>query len=230
MTRAFVRIAATLVLLAGAAFSQSPASTPATSPQAPPATTLLANPVRTVIDQQDAAPLTPGQKFELFARQTSHPLSFVGAAATAGIGQADDSFHEYGQGGEGYSKRFGAAMADQADYHFMTSFLYPALLKQDPRYFRLGEGSFGHRLGYALKQEFEARSDKGTRQFNYSRVLGTFTAAGISNAYYPEPDRGFGVTMGRAGAGLAFGMLGQVGNEFWPDIKHKLFHKDHKTQ
>jgi hypothetical protein len=35
-----------------------------------------------------------------------------------------------------------------------------------------------------------ARSDDGRWEPNYSQVLGNFSAAAISNLYYPAPDRG----------------------------------------
>ena len=100
------------------------------------------------------------------------------------------------------------------------------LFKEDPRYFRLGHGSFKHRFGYALAQEFVCHTDKGGRMFHFSNLLGAFTSGGISNAYYPEADRGFGLTMSRSGIALMYGSLGGLLSEFWPDIDRKVFHKD----
>jgi len=97
--------------------------------------------------------------------------------------------------------------------------------QQDPRYFRLGKGSIKRRIGYALAQEVVCKTDQGKRDFNYSKILAAFTAAGISNAYYPAADRGFGLTMSRAGTSILYGSLGGLVDEFWIDIDQKLFHK-----
>lgn len=131
----------------------------------------------------------------------------------------------YGQGATGYGKRYGPAMADVTDREFLSSFLFPVLLKQDPRYFRLGHGSIPHRIIYSLSQEFSAKTDQGTRQFNYSKVVGALVSKAIANTYYPPSDRGARLTLNRTGASLLSGMATGLGAEFWPDIDCKVFHK-----
>lgn len=177
------------------------------------------------VTRQNAAPLTPRQKFRLFRRTAFDPFQFAFAGIQAGISQASNNFAGYGQGAQGYAKRFGAAFGDQLSSNFFSNFAYPVLLKEDPRYFRLGEGSVKHRIVYSLEQEFVTKTDKGTRRFNFSNVLGALTSGSISNAYYPSGDRGFGLTMSRAGIALLYGSLGGLIDEFWPDIDRKLFHK-----
>jgi len=80
-------------------------------------------------------------------------------------------------------------------------------------------------MGSALKQEFVTRKDSGGHTFHFSNVLGAFTAGGISNAYYPKGDRGFGLTVSRSAIALGYGCLGNVLVKFWPDIDRKLFHR-----
>jgi hypothetical protein len=130
---------------------------------------------------------------------------------------------------QGYGKRYGAALADEVSAGFWSNFFYPVLLKQDPRYFRLREGS-PHRVLYGIKQEFVAHSDKGGGIFNFSSVLGAFTAGGISNAYYPSSDRGLGLTVSRSSIALAHGTAGGLFDEFHPDIDEKLFHRRKKRR
>jgi hypothetical protein len=178
-----------------------------------------------VTSRQDAPPLTPGQKFHLFVKDAVDPFEFVAAGFEAGIGQATNEFPAYGQGAQGYGKRYGAALADSDSSAFFSNFFYPVLLKQDPRYFRLGEGTVKHRIGYSLAQVLVSRKDNGGRTFNFSNVLGAVSAGGISNAYYPSSDRGFGLTMSRAGIALVYGSAGGLADEFWPDIRRKVFHK-----
>jgi len=98
----------------------------------------------------DAAPLAPKQKFELAWRSTIEPFTFVGVAALAGVQQATNDFAGYGQGAEGYAKRFGAAYANVISGTFIGSAILPSLLKQDPRYFYKGTGNTRSRFLYAL--------------------------------------------------------------------------------
>ena len=176
-------------------------------------------------DRMDAPPLKTSQKFKLFAKTSFDPVTIVIAAAQAGVSQADGQFKQYGQGAEGYGKRFGAAYADQASSLFFRTFLYPTIFKQDPRYFRLGRGGFVHRFGYSLVQGVVCHTDSGGRAFNISSVLGAFTSGGLSNVYYPSNDRGFSLTMSRSGLALAYAAGGNLLSEFWPDIQRKVFKK-----
>ena len=176
-------------------------------------------------DRMDAPPLTPGGKFHLFAKSAFDPVTVGIAVVQAGISQADNQFKGYGQGAAGYGKRFGAAFAEQVSSGFFSNFFYPTVFKHDPRYFRLGEGRFVHRLWYSLRQEVVCHTDSGGRFFNVSNVLGSFTAGALSNAYYPQDDRGFKLTMSRSALALAYGEVGGLLDEFWPDIHRKFSHK-----
>ncbi len=183
-----------------------------------------------VISARDAKPLTPGGKWRLFVKQTFNPFTVVGAAFTSGMGQATDDFHDYGQGAAGYGKRLGAATADSVDGSLWGGFIFPVMFKQDPRYFRLGEGSMKHRIRYAISRVVVTRTDSGHRAFNFSEVLGNLVAGGIANTYYPESDRGAGLTFRRAAVVTALGTLGKIGEEFLPDVDRKFFHRQQKAK
>jgi hypothetical protein len=184
----------------------------------------------TVTDRKNAPPLTPKGKFHLFYKTAFDPAEFALAGIQAGISQAEDSFPGYGQGASGYAKRFGAAFADQVSSGFFANFAYPSLLKEDPRYFRLGQGSVKHRFGYALAQIVVAHKDNGGRTFNWSNALGALSSGGLSNAYYPSADRGLGLTMNRAGISLLYGGMGALISEFGPDFDKKLHRRRQKSQ
>jgi hypothetical protein len=184
-----------------------------------------------VTNEKNPDPMTPRQKFRLFYRSAFDPVEFAVTGLEAGISQANNSFAEYGQGASGYAKRYGAAFTDQVSSDFFGNFAYPVILKQDPRYFRLGEGPLKRRIGHALVQEFVGHKDGGGKTFNCPTVLGALTAGSISNAYYPAADRGVSLTLTRAGVSLFYGSLAGVGSEFWPDIARKLHrHKEKLPQ
>ncbi len=178
-----------------------------------------------VTSRQNAPPLSAREKFHLMAKGVVEPFEFFAVGIEAGIGQAENEFEDYGQGASGYGKRYGAALADGAASDFFSSFVYPVLLRQDPRYFRLGSGSVKRRIGYSISRVVVCRKDLGGNTFNVSNVLGAITAGGIANLYYPPHDRGFGLTMSRSGISLLYGTTGTLFEEFWPDIRKKVLHK-----
>ena len=173
----------------------------------------------------NAAPLTPSQKFRLAFRSAVDPFQFLAAGVDAGISQAEDDFSGYGQGAQGYGKRFGAAYADGFSGTIWGSAVFPVLLHEDPRYFRKGTGGFNKRFWYAVSTTVWAKRDNGTWGPNYANVLGNIAAGGLSNIYYPSTDRGIGLTFQRAFTVTAEDTIGAIGVEFGPDIMKRVFHK-----
>ncbi|HXW57129.1 MAG TPA: carboxypeptidase-like regulatory domain-containing protein [Candidatus Cybelea sp.] len=137
----------------------------------------------------NAAPLNSKQKFQLAWRSLIDPFTFGVTAAVAGIQQADDQFNGYGQGAQGYAKRFGAAFTDQITGTFIAGAILPSVFKQDPRYFFKGKGTVRLRIWYALANAVICKGDNGRWQPNYSNVFGNLAAGGISNLYYPKGNR-----------------------------------------
>lgn len=179
--------------------------------------------------RQDAPPLSSGAKFHLFAKSAFDPVELSVVGLQAGLSQAEDEFPEYGQGAAGYGKRYGSTLADEVSAGFFANYFYPILLKEDPRYFRLGQGTVRHRIRYSLLQEVVCRTDKGGQSFAWENVLGAFSTGGLSNAYYPSAERGFGLTMSRSVIALGYGSLGGLVDEFYPDISQHLFHKKKRS-
>ncbi len=179
---------------------------------------------------QNAAPLTPSQKFRLAFKSTTDPFTFLAAAVDAGINQLQDDYHGYGQGVAGYSKRFGASYADTFDGTILGNALLPVLFHQDPRYFRKGTGSAKSRIWYAMISTVRCKGDNGRWQPSYSNILGNFAAGTISNLYYPESDRGAGLTVQRALTVSAEGAIGAAFFEFWPDISRHFANRHKKPK
>jgi hypothetical protein len=139
--------------------------------------------------RHDALPLAPRQKLELAWKSAVDPVNFAANGAVAGIEQATDGFSGYGQGAQGYAKRYGASYADSFIGNMIGGFLLPSLLKQDPRYFYKGNGSTRSRVFYALANAVVCKGDNGHWQADYSGILGSLAAGGISNLYYPASSR-----------------------------------------
>lgn len=174
----------------------------------------------------EAPPLTSKEKFKVVARSSFDYVQVPWWAFLAGISQARNSQPGYGQGAAGYAKRFGATAADGTIEDFMTGAVLPSLLRQDPRYFQCGKGSFWHRASYALSRIVLTRSDSGATQFNYSEVFGSALSAGISTySYHPRADRTLSNTGKVWASQLSYDSLSNLTKEFWPDIRRKLERK-----
>jgi hypothetical protein len=169
-------------------------------------------------------PLTVKEKFNEWARGAYDPLGLgAGAVEAATLEHSSkDGFCGYGKGWASYGQCFGALELDANVSSFIGDFALTSLLHQDPRYFRLGKGSFGKRLWYAASRVFVTYSDSGHTVLYTSALSGTVIAAGMSNLYYPQQDRGFGHSMTRIVIDLGNTALYNAAAEFWPDIHRKL--------
>jgi hypothetical protein len=135
------------------------------------------------------APLAPKHKFELAWKSASDPITLIGVGAVAGMSQAGDRWSAYGQGAQGYAKRYGAVYADVFSATLIGGAVMPSVLKQDPRYFYKGSGSKRSRILYAAASSVICKGDNGQWQPNYSNVIGSFAGAGLQALYLPANDR-----------------------------------------
>jgi hypothetical protein len=190
-------------------------------------------------------PLTSGQKFKVVARGAFDKIEFPWYGILAGISQAENSEPGYGQGWEGYGKRYASAFADGTIENFMVGAVMPSLFHQDPRFFQISEGTFMHRAGYAVTRIVVTRTDSGRSQFNYSEIIGSALSAAIStNTYHPRAfittrydpstnmltyvhnasDRTLTNTLSVWGTQIVYDTITIAIKEFWPDV-HKKIHK-----
>ncbi len=163
----------------------------------------------------NAAPLTTKLKFQLAWKSIIDPVPFGITGAIAGIEQADNAFSGYGQGAQGYAKRYGAAYADLVTGDFIGGAILPSLFKQDPRYFYKGSGSRKSRVLYAIAMSVVCKGDNGRWQPNYSSIIGGLAAGGISDLYYPAQNRN-GATLAFENAliGIGGGAAANIVQEF----------------
>lgn len=131
------------------------------------------------------APLSAKQKLQLGLRTVTDPTIFGAALITAGIQQGQNSYREFGQGAEGFAKRFGAQYATAVDGIFLGGVVMDSIFRQDPRYFYSGRGTRLDRLRYALKASFLVKGDNGRWQFPYADLTGTIAAAELTQTYLP---------------------------------------------
>jgi hypothetical protein len=171
----------------------------------------------------EVPPLSTKEKFKVVAKGSFDYVLIPWYGFLAGISQAEDSEAGYGQGAAGYGKRFGAYFADGTIENFTTGAIFPTILRQDPRYFQSGQGSFMHRTAYSVSRIFVTRTDSGHQQFNYSEIVGAAIASGISTySYHPKADKTLPNTLSVWGTQVGYDTITLVVKEFWPDIRRKI--------
>jgi hypothetical protein len=197
----------------------------------------------------DVPPLTTKQKFKVVARGSFDKIEFPWYGILSAISQAENSEPGYGQGWEGYGKRYASAFADGTIENFMTSAVFPSILHQDPRFFQKSDGGFARRAEYAASRIFVTRTDSGHRQFNYSEILGSAVSAAIStNTYHPRAfittrfdpttdtltyvhnasSRTLPNTASVWGTQVLYDTITILIKEFWPDV-HRKMDKKHQA-
>jgi hypothetical protein len=143
----------------------------------------------------------------------------------AGYSDATRATPEFGRGWPAYARYFWHTSVDQTSENYWVEFIVPAITHEDTRYYTLGRGGFGKRLGYALSRAVITRNDKGNDEFNFSEVVGAGAASGVSSLYYPSRERSLGNVGTEWGLDVAIDSMSFVVKEFWPDVNHALFHR-----
>ena len=183
----------------------------------------------TVRSNKNLPPLTIGQKFRIATASTFDWAVWPFNGALAAIAQAKNDPESWGQGWGAYGKRYGASFADNSIGTFMTTAIWPSMLHEDPRYYRMAEGPVSHRIYYSANRLFVTRTDAGATRFNYSESIGNAAAAAISNVYYPASERTASRNATTFGFLILYDGLSNELKEFWPDVHRKLAHK-HSAQ
>jgi hypothetical protein len=155
---------------------------------------------------------------------TIGPEGLAGELLGAGWGTLFNSPKAYGTHWEGFGDRLGMSVAGNLTSNTMEAGL-GAAWGEDPRYIRDGGASFGHRLGHAAKMTFMAQDRDGNSIPAYARFIAIPGSNFLSNAWRAPGDD----TASRATIRTGLGFLGRFGDntfdEFWPDVKQKLFHR-----
>jgi hypothetical protein len=173
----------------------------------------------------DAAPLNAKQKLELTARTWFDPSAFVINGIIAGVQQAENTHKGFGQGAQGYGKRYGASFADYGTSLLLEKTVMPTVFKQDPRYFYNGKGTKRARALYAISRTFVCRGDNKKDQFCYSSLIQRYGVGFVTNYYYPAADRDSAAAILR-NATYSFG-FDALGNLFQEFLAPKITRKKH---
>jgi hypothetical protein len=180
---------------------------------------------RSVSASTKLSPLSTKQKFVLATQDSFDYSGFILAGMIAGYSQAVHSTPEFHQGAAGYGRYYWHSFVDETSGNYFTEAIVPTLAHQDPRYYTLGHGGFWRRSGYAVTRLLITRADSGNNTFNASEIAGNLMGAGLANLYYPAQERTFRKTAENWGTQVGVDGIADFLKEFWPDIRHTLFHQ-----
>jgi hypothetical protein len=180
---------------------------------------------RAVSADAQLPPLSFNGKLKLATEDSFDYSALLVAGFMAGISQAKNQTPEFHQGGAGYGRYFWHSFADQAVGNYFTEFIVPYVTREDPRYYTRYRGGFIKRTTYAVSRLFVTRTDSGGETFNFAEIVGNGAAAGISDLYYPRPERTWTKTGQKWASQVALDGVFNVLKEFWPDIRHRMFQK-----
>jgi hypothetical protein len=175
----------------------------------------------------------PGWKtdFMVASRQNYDYTSIGFALVTSAIAYGQDSHPSLSTVNGGnfpYWAYVWRGFVDKSDGSYQGSFLFPALLHEDTRYFAKGEGSILSRTLNAAGSVVIAHNYSGKKIPNIAGLMGKVGTQAVSTTYYPAGSEDFGVLAEK----FAYACLRQVGftvlREFSPDIAAHL-HRRHKN-
>jgi hypothetical protein len=169
-------------------------------------------------DAPSSSALTDRQKFEVFRDNAVSPLTFAGAGMNAAVMQARSPY------GVNYSwtRSYTAALAQRESNQFFSSYLFPKLFNQDPRYHPASTEKTMGRAVYAASRVLITRKDDGSKTLNTSYLLGTLLTSSLANAYRPYWARTASNTFSDVGSTIGGDAGFNVFREFWPQVSKTL--------
>ena len=161
------------------------------------------------------APLRARQKFAMAYRSSSDPSFLIRSAIVTTFDKSLSVGPDYGRGEAGIAELFGYNAVGLAANFFLSDGAVPALVHQDPRYFRKGSGSTKSRIWWALRSDFVGFGDRGTQMPNYGVLVGFAVSTLLSDAYLPPRNVSVGKTFEgysiKIGTNFGFNLLHEYG-------------------
>ena len=214
----------------GASSSSQPPADQTTGPVTPPRPVAIYNLLqsKSIVFPNIATStqrLSEGQKFELFIDNTVSVNSITWDILGSAVTQAGDAPTGFGQGWDGYGKRFGSGMARTASSEFFGTFVLASALHQDPRFYAEINPTFMHAAKYSVQHVFIMRNDEGHEGIAWSELGGPLLGEALANVYWPDRNRTVGDTLLRYGIDLASRAGGNMLREYWPVVLTKMSHR-----
>jgi hypothetical protein len=176
---------------------------------------------------QTAPALSAHETVVLGLKSSFSLITIAGWFTSAGWSQWMNSAPNYGTDRGAFGERLGAAAICNSSEDVLSFSVMAPLLHEDPRYYRLGPGhNVIVRAVYAATRPIITRTNSGHLTPNLALILGNAEGAALSNAYYPQVNRGMEQTMENLGLSISGSAIGDVIGEFYGDVL-KAFHLGH---
>jgi hypothetical protein len=156
--------------------------------------------------------------FTLVAR----PVTLLPGLYSASYEQLFNTDPKYGHDSGAYGEKLGAAMLRSATVRVFSDGIFAGAFHQDPRYYRIANGSFIRRSLLSMRQAVVRRGDDGADQFNYSGIAGRAVAAALVTTYYPKPSVTGRVVSLTFLTSIATDAGGNLVLEFFPNVARRF--------
>ena len=170
--------------------------------------------------------LTPRQSLSWFTTNTMDPANLVGGILESALGTAPNRPIEYGPHWGGFADRYGMGMTRSVTGNAIEAGV-GLILREDPRYFREPDHPYKARLGNVVRLTFAARGGGGSLGPAYARYMAIFGDSFLSNSWRVHSEANSRDALLRTAEGFGGVLAGNAFEEFWPDVKKRVFHKHH---
>ena len=178
---------------------------------------------RTIFTNRRARPLLGIDKLKYAGVEMLRPINIPHAMVSAEFSQFQGGDPKYGNDFGAYEERLGAAMLRESSYRLFADGVFPLLLHEDPRYYRMdSQGTVRQRLWYSFSRSFVTRTDAGAPVPNYATLLGHAAGAALALSYYPDTSQGGGVVLRTFADSIAVQIGLDVVREFAPKLRFLL--------
>jgi hypothetical protein len=165
-------------------------------------------------------PVTNLERVDWIVDGTIGPQSLAVGVIGSGWQTGFNTPSEWG-GGKGFTRRYLEREADVAISNSLEAGL-GALWGEDPRYIASRRQGLWPRARYAMKTVVLATRRDGRRGPAWGRFAGNVFNNVIENSWLPPSVTTPGQTALRSAQGLAGRLLGNLWEEFWPDLRKRL--------
>ena len=198
-------------------------STPSNQPQSasPPS---LMTPLKPQTQEAPYHPITARQSLRWFITNTVGPPHLAGGIFASAFGTALDRPNEYGPHWGGFADRYGMRMTGVVTGNAIEASV-GLMLREDPRYFRVQDRPFRSRVGNVVRLTFVARREDGSYGPAYARYMAISGNNFLSNTWRVHSEANTHDALLRTAEGFAGRMAVNAFEEFWPDVKKRVFHK-----
>ena len=184
----------------------------------------LFTPLKSQMLEAPYHPITPRQSLRWFTTNTIDWSNLAGEVFLSAIGTAPNRPKEYGPHWGGFADRYGMSMTRSATGNAIEAGV-GLILREDPRYFRVPDRPFKARVGNVIRLTFVARGHAGSFGPAYARYVAVFGDNFLSNSWRVRSEANSHDALLRASEGFGGLMVANAFEEFWPDIKMRVFHK-----